>query len=120
VSADSGGKPRGGRGGARPGAGRPRLRLAQLVAERRFDWRSPRHRRALLEDELPEMPATMVELAEAYRRTAGTQGAAAASWLAQRFAHLAADPDWEAWVEASNERLRVQARERRERLARGR
>src|SRR5215213_3831653 len=42
----------GGRGGARAGAGRPRVTLAELVAERRFDWRNRRHRRALLEGDL--------------------------------------------------------------------
>jgi hypothetical protein len=39
---------------------------AQLVAERRFDWRRSTHRRALLENELSaEAPARMVELAGA-------------------------------------------------------
>ncbi len=38
-------------GGARPGAGRPRTKLAVLVAEHRFDYMRQSHRRALLEDE---------------------------------------------------------------------
>jgi hypothetical protein len=42
-------------GGVRAGAGRRRVTLAELVAERRFSAGNHRHRRALVEDELPEL-----------------------------------------------------------------
>ena len=64
-------------GGARPGAGRPRTKLAVLVAEFRFDYKRASHRRALLEDELelavddPRAEELTLLLA-AYRRHRGT------------------------------------------------
>ena len=64
-----------GHGGARPGAGRRRVQLADLVAEKRFDWRNPRHRRALKEDVgfvVPEDHPKAQALAtyiDAYRRS---------------------------------------------------
>ncbi len=64
-------------GGARPGAGRPRTKLAVLVAEHRFDYKRASHRRALLEDEL-ELAAGDLRAEElarfqaAYRRHRGT------------------------------------------------
>ena len=116
MSASSAGKPVKGRGGARSGAGRPRLRLAQLVERRRFDAFNPRHRRALLEDELPAgMVPELRELAEAYRREAGSHGPAAASWIAQQFAALVKDPERDRRVREHVERLREQSRRARER-----
>lgn len=62
-------------GGARPGAGRKRVRLADLVAERRFDWTNARHRRALKEDVgfvVPDDHPKAQDLAtyiEAYRKS---------------------------------------------------
>ena len=115
----TGEKPAKGRGGARPGAGRPRLRLAQLVERRRFDPFNPRHRRALLEDELPEgMVPEVASLAEAYRREAGSHGPAAASWLAQQFAAVVEDPEREARRREHVERLRESSRQWRERSER--
>src|SRR5829696_9220596 len=76
----------GGRGGARAGAGRPRVTLVELVAERRFDWRNRRHRRALLESNLDglEHPEAerLVSLAERYRATHRHTGG---SWVAELF-----------------------------------
>jgi hypothetical protein len=116
---------KGGRGGARPGGGRPRLRLAQVVERRRFDWRLPTHRRALLEDELTdELLAELAArgdmtvdgvrtLVEGYRRQA-SWSPSSASWLAQRFARVVeGDPDARQQREEANARLRVQARGRR-------
>ena len=106
----------GGRGGARPGAGRPRLRLVELVERRRFHPFNPRHRRALLEDDLPDsLTPLQRQLAEAYRHGAG---APAASWVARRFAVAVEDPDRERRAEAHVERLREQARQARDRADR--
>ncbi len=97
--------------------GARRLKLAHLVAERRFDWRSPRHRRALLEDELPEdLPSELRTLAEAYRHKHSVNGPAAAAWLLQRFASLVEDPERKARRLEHVARLRAQARRRRERV----
>lgn len=108
-----------GHGGARSGAGRPRLTLAQLVKARRFDAHNPRHRRALLDDEFPAGLAPELErTALAYRREGG---GAAASWIAQRFAAGVTDPDAEERRERHSARLRAQDRRARglqERLAR--
>jgi hypothetical protein len=74
------------RGGSRPGAGRPPVRLTTLVLERRFNWRNRRHRAALLRDEL-DLPGDdpradhLEELRIAYRRERGS----AACWLAECF-----------------------------------
>ena len=100
-----------GHGGARPGAGRPRLTLAQLVEERRFDSRLPRHREALLRDELPaDLAPELRKLAEGYRREGG---GAAAAWIAQRFAAGVTDPDAEERRERHSARLRAQDRRAR-------
>jgi len=60
--------------------------LAELVAERRFDWRNRRHRRALLESDLDsiEHPEAerLVWLAERYRETHHHTGG---SWVAELF-----------------------------------
>ncbi len=63
-------------GGARPGAGRPRTKLAVLVAARRFDYKRQSHRRALLEDELElavddSRAEELARLQAAYRRHRG-------------------------------------------------
>jgi hypothetical protein len=61
------------RGGFRPGAGRPPVRLTALVLERRFRWQNRRHRAALFRDEL-DLPADhpraelLEQLRVAYRR----------------------------------------------------
>ncbi len=88
-----------GRGGARAGAGRPRVSLDELVRERRFDWRNRRHRRALLEDELsPALlagleldswhPAGTARLIEAYRSAQVCGLRSSASGLAQTFERI--------------------------------
>ena len=92
------------------------MRLAQLVERRRFDPFNPRHRRALLEDELPAgLVPELASLVEAYRREARSHGPAAASWLAQRFAALVEDPERDRRVREHVERLREQSRRARER-----
>jgi hypothetical protein len=63
------------------------LTLAGLVAERRFSWDNPRHRRCLLEDELPaDADAGLVELQAGFRWAAELQRRQDTSWLARRFA----------------------------------
>jgi hypothetical protein len=75
------------RGGSRPGAGRPPVRLTTLVLERRFRWQNRRHRAALFRDEL-DLPddhpsAELLEqLRVAYQRQ---PWGGAASSLAQTF-----------------------------------
>jgi hypothetical protein len=81
-------------GGARPGAGRPRLTLAELVRSRSFDWQSRRHRRLLLEDEVPDWLQERLEalghgrLLGAYRTWQEMGNRAMAPGLAQTFADL--------------------------------
>jgi hypothetical protein len=73
-------------GGAREGAGRPRLRLADLVREGRFDTGSPRHRDLLEADELPAgVNAELVRIQAAYRRAPNL---AARLFLARSFQRL--------------------------------
>jgi hypothetical protein len=75
-----------GHGGRRVGAGRPPLRLADLLAEGRFDAGSGRHRRLLDVDELPDgADPELARLQSAYRLA---PGASAALNLARRFAAL--------------------------------
>jgi len=77
-------------GGARRGAGRRPLRLADLVAERRFDPRSAAHRRALIEDDElwlflagDERSRDLLAIQAAYRRCGGED-----VFLADEFAGL--------------------------------
>ncbi len=87
-----------GQSGRRAGAGRPRVKLDELVVERRFDARNARHRRALLEDALT-LPATSARLrflraqAEAYR---GAVDRGSRASLAQGFGEVARGVD-EPW-----------------------
>jgi hypothetical protein len=80
-------------GGARPGAGRPRVTLVELVQERRFDWRSKRHR-ALLAGDVPDWVQARLEAAgrgqllEAYRVATQMGDRTRAPWLAQSFEQL--------------------------------
>lgn len=70
-----------GHGGARAGAGRKRLTWAELLAERRFDWRNGRHRRLLEEEDLPaDAPEKLRELQERYRNPWGDR-----AWFARQF-----------------------------------
>jgi hypothetical protein len=71
-------------GGARPGAGRPRRTLADIIAKGEFDWRNQRHRR-LLNDEDVEDPE-LRESQDAYRRYYGWADRGRLSWIAQAFA----------------------------------
>jgi hypothetical protein len=72
-----------GRGWARPGSGRPRLRLVDLVNAKRFNRQNVNHRRCLREcgslAELPEGPVreTLTRLQLLYVRDQGLQAARA-------------------------------------------
>jgi len=82
----------GGWGGARMGAGRPRVRLIDLVRSRTFDARSKRHRRLLRDDrELrlflaggDERSRELLAVQAAYRRSEGEDS----FFLANSFAEL--------------------------------
>jgi hypothetical protein len=63
-----------GRGGARAGAGRPRVPLAVRVAEGSFDASRPGHRRALLEDELQAGASELLRDTQANFREASAEG----------------------------------------------
>lgn len=81
-------------GGARPGAGRPRIALTTLVAEQRFDYRKPNHRKALFEDELElrendPRRADLLALQAAYRGAGGRMDQVS---LAFWFGRLAGEP----------------------------
>jgi hypothetical protein len=71
------------RGGARQGAGRKRVTLAELIDSGRWDWRNPTHRRRL-EDEDVEGDEEPAELQAYYRRDM-YNGRQETSWWAQRF-----------------------------------
>lgn len=81
-----------GHGGARPGSGRPRVTLLELVRERRFDWRNSGHRRALLEDELPlgefADPVRVERVVVEYRLRQQIGDRSGASFLARSFAEI--------------------------------
>lgn len=73
-------------GGARTGAGRKQLTWAQLLAERRFDWRNARHRQLLEAVDLPaDAPEELHELQRRYRNPWGAR-----AWFAQEFARKVA------------------------------
>ncbi len=78
------------RGGARPGAGRPRTSLTAIVLARTFDWQNRRHRRLLFEDDLklpPDDPRA-TDLAVTQERYRVYQGSGMRGWasdLAQLF-----------------------------------
>jgi hypothetical protein len=71
------------RGGARTGAGRKRVTLAELIESGEWSWRNPTHRRRLEEEDV-EGDEGLEEVQELYRRHiyAGRQYT---SWFAQRF-----------------------------------
>jgi hypothetical protein len=73
-------------GGKREGAGRPRLRLADIVAQGRFDPGSHRHRDLLEGDDLPAgVDAELRGCQDAFRRA---PSASSRLFLARRFAQL--------------------------------
>jgi hypothetical protein len=74
------------RGGARTGAGRKRVTLAELIESGEWSWRNPTHRRRLEEEDV-EGDEELEEVQELYRRHiyAGRQYT---SWFAQRFENL--------------------------------
>lgn len=75
----------------------------------------PRHRRALLEDELPtDLSPDLVRIAQSYRAWARMGSAATASWLARTFEMVVADPEAEARGERHVAALRGQAQRVRE------
>ena len=79
------------RGGARPGAGRPRRRLGELVRAGTFVWNRPLHRRLLLEDDdlgIPEGDPwfpQLWDLQQAYRLQHPAADRGTLSALAQSF-----------------------------------
>jgi hypothetical protein len=73
-----------GRGGRRPGAGRPNQTLAALIEAGKFDWMNRRHRELLLHEDV-EGDEELQRLQEVYRPYQRSGIRSSASWVARSF-----------------------------------